>query len=65
MLESSFPGCLSRELELAGIGHECEAPLPIEYKGISLECGYRVDNFNSETHYCPVRKSLKLSWLDN
>jgi len=34
---------LSRDLELNEIAHACEAPLPIEYKGISLECGYRVD----------------------
>jgi GxxExxY protein len=25
------------------IEHTCEAPLPIKYKGIVLECGYRVD----------------------
>lgn len=25
------------------IEHQCEVPLPIEYKGISIECGYRVD----------------------
>ncbi len=43
LLESSYQRCLSRELELNGIAHACEASLPIEYKGISLECGYRVD----------------------
>lgn len=30
-------------MDLNGIAHACEAPLPIEYKGISLEYGYRVD----------------------
>jgi len=43
LLESPYQRCLSRELELSGIAHACEAPLPIKYKGISLECGYRVD----------------------
>lgn len=43
LLESSYQRCLSRELDLNGIEHTCEAPLPIEYKGIILECGYRVD----------------------
>ena len=43
LLESSYQRCLSRELELREIAHACEAPLPIAYKGISLECGYRVD----------------------
>ncbi len=43
LLESSYQRCLSQKLELNGIKHEYEVPLPIEYKGISLECGYRVD----------------------
>ena len=43
LLESSYQRCLSRELELNGIEHFCEEPLPIEYKGVRLECGYRVD----------------------
>jgi len=38
LLQSSYQRSLSRELELNGIAHECEAPLPIDYKGISLEC---------------------------
>lgn len=43
LLESSYQHCLSRELELNGIEHVCELPLPIEYKGVSLDCGYRID----------------------
>ena len=43
LLESSYQRCLSHELELNGIAHACEAPLPLDYKGISLDCGYRVD----------------------
>lgn len=43
LLESSYQRCLSRELEMNDIEHQCEVPLPIEYKGISIECGYRVD----------------------
>jgi len=30
-------------LELRGISFECQKPLPLEYKGIKLECGYRID----------------------
>ncbi len=43
LLESSYQRCLSRELELNGIDHVCEVSLPIEYKGVSLDCGYRID----------------------
>jgi GxxExxY protein len=34
---------LCQELLLRGIPFECEIPLPLEYRGIRLECGYRLD----------------------
>jgi GxxExxY protein len=34
---------LCLELKEAGIGYRRQAPLPIVYKGIRLECGYRMD----------------------
>ena len=43
LLESTYQSCLSRELELSDISYLSEAPLPIHYKGIQLDCGYRVD----------------------
>jgi GxxExxY protein len=43
LLESSYEVCLSRELELRGISFEFEKPLPLEYKGVKLDCGYRLD----------------------
>ena len=43
LLESSYRECLCRELFLRGIPFEREKPLPLEYKGIHLGCGYRVD----------------------
>jgi GxxExxY protein len=43
LLESAYKECLCRELILRGIPFEREKPLPLEYKGIRLECGYRVD----------------------
>lgn len=43
LLESSYEDCLCRELELRGIGFEFQKPLPLEYKGIRLDCGYRLD----------------------
>jgi len=30
-------------LELRGISFEFEKPLPLEYKGVRLDCGYRLD----------------------
>jgi GxxExxY protein len=43
LLESAYLECLSRELVLRGIPFEREKPLPLEYKGVYLECGYRLD----------------------
>ncbi|HVS82933.1 MAG TPA: GxxExxY protein [Pyrinomonadaceae bacterium] len=43
LLESAYLECLGRELILRGIPFEREKPLPLEYKGIRLECGYRLD----------------------
>lgn len=43
LLESSYRECLCRELVLRGIPFEREKPLPVEYKGIHLGCGYRMD----------------------
>ncbi len=43
LLESSYERCLSFELTCAGIHHENQKELPIEYKKIKLDCGYRVD----------------------
>ena len=43
LLESAYRECLARELMVRGIPFQRERPLPLEYKGIRLECGYRVD----------------------
>ena len=45
LLESSYERCLSYELLSAGIRHETQKELPIDYKGTKLDCGYRVDLF--------------------
>jgi len=43
LLESAYIECLCRELILRGIAFEREKPLLLEYKGVHLECGYRLD----------------------
>jgi GxxExxY protein len=43
LLESIYQACLARELALCGIKFEQEKPLPVEYKGVHLDCGYRLD----------------------
>lgn len=43
LLESAYQACLARELELRGLRVECEVPLPLEYEGVRVEVGYRLD----------------------
>jgi GxxExxY protein len=43
LLESSYQVCMRRELALRGLPFEYERPLPVVYKGVALDCGYRVD----------------------
>lgn len=43
LLESAYQECLCREFTIRGIPFEREHPLPVEYKGTRLECGYRLD----------------------
>ena len=43
LLESTYEQCLAHELNAAGIPFKLQHPLPVEYKGIKLDCGYRVD----------------------
>jgi len=43
LLESAYEECLCRELSLRCIHFERQRSLPVEYKGLKLDCGYRLD----------------------
>jgi GxxExxY protein len=43
LLESAYLACLCRELALRQLSFRTEVSLPIEYKGVHLDCGYRID----------------------
>jgi GxxExxY protein len=43
LLESTYEQCLARELTLNGISFLLQHSLPVDYKGLRLDCGYRVD----------------------
>ena len=43
LLESAYEECLALELSLANISFERQVPLPVAYKSLQLECGYRLD----------------------
>ncbi len=43
LLESVYEECLCHELTLQGISFERQKPLPVKFKGVMLDCGYRLD----------------------
>lgn len=43
LLESAYEECLCYELELRGLNYRRQASLPVRYKGVKLDCGYRLD----------------------
>jgi GxxExxY protein len=43
LLESAYAQCLCRELALLNIPFVYQPTLPVKYKGMVLDCGYRVD----------------------
>ncbi len=43
LLESAYEQCLARELSLRGVQFRTQVALPVEYKGVRLEIGDRMD----------------------
>ena len=72
LLESAYEECLCRELRLRNITYERQKELPIEYKGIKLDCGYRLDivvasklilELKSCSNLEPIHKAQLLTYL--
>ncbi|HTS34490.1 MAG TPA: GxxExxY protein [Candidatus Solibacter sp.] len=43
LLESAYLACLHHELTVAGFQCACQVGLPVVYRGVKLEIGYRMD----------------------
>ncbi|HEY3341566.1 MAG TPA: GxxExxY protein [Anaerolineae bacterium] len=43
LLESAYEECLCKELTIRHVPFERQRFLPVEYKGIQVDCGYRLD----------------------
>ncbi len=43
LLESTYEECICYELNLSGFSLERQKPLSVRYKGVKLDCGYRLD----------------------
>jgi GxxExxY protein len=43
LLESTYEQCLCYELSQRGLAFERQVSVPVRYKGVLLDCGYRLD----------------------
>lgn len=43
LLESAYQHCMAYELSQRGVRFQMEKPLPVQYKNVLLDCGYRLD----------------------
>lgn len=43
LLESAYQACLFYSLTEKGLNVEKEKPMPVKYKNVELDCGYRID----------------------
>lgn len=43
LLESAYIACMKQELALRGLSYRVEVPVPVIYKDVKLEAGYRID----------------------
>jgi len=49
LLESAYEECLCLELNLRGLRFERQLTVPVSYKGINLDCGYKLDLLVEDT----------------
>jgi GxxExxY protein len=60
LLESVYEECLCYELSECGLKFSRQVNLPISYKNVKLECGYRMDLVVSESLIIEVKTVEKI-----
>lgn len=72
LLESAYEECLTRELTLRNIKFERQKPLPVVYKEVKLDCGYRLDflvegrvvlELKAVESLAPIHEAIMLTYL--
>jgi GxxExxY protein len=72
LLESAYEACLCRELSLNGLAYERQVALPLHYRGLDVDCGYRLDliiersvvlEVKSVARVLPIHKAQVLTYL--
>jgi GxxExxY protein len=60
LLESAYEACLRHELVSRGIPVTPQVPVGIEYKGVALDCGFRIDLLVADTVVVEVKAIERL-----
>jgi GxxExxY protein len=72
LLESAYEECLARELALQGLRVERQRPVPVVYKDVKLDCGYRMDlvvegrvvvELKAVESLAPIHEAVMLTYL--
>jgi GxxExxY protein len=72
LLESAYEECLCHEFKLRSLPFERQKELPIEYKDVKLDCGYRMDivvfnkiilELKSCSELLPIHEAQLLTYL--
>ena len=72
LLESAYEECLAKELTLRKLTVERQKPVPVVYKDVKLECGYRIDllvenrvvvELKSIESLAPIHEAILLTYL--
>lgn len=72
LLESAYEACLAYELLSRGLRFDRQKPLPVVYKEVNLDCGYRLDFMVEQTviielksvdQLLPIHDAQLLSYL--
>ena len=72
LLESAYEACMVYDLTQAGLRVEQQKSLPVVYREVKLECGYRLDllvekevivEIKSIERFLPIHKAQLMSYL--
>ncbi len=60
LMESAYEACLCYELAKRNLKFEQQVPLPVKYKEVNLDCGYRIDVLVEKTVLVEIKSVAAL-----
>lgn len=72
LLESAYEECLAHEMALRQLPFDRQKPIPLTYKGVDLDCGFRLDflvnglvivELKSVSELSPIHEAQVITYL--